>query len=631
MRPTAVRILLLLALLFVSAGTAQGYLAAGTYGLAATASFRNGSAFFAGNPSLTVTDGLLDVDENEVDVIIQLRITAGDSEALFTTGGQIGATASGQLLISIFDCQENVLAGGGFGFSLCAVAQQANGCAAALNWGQGTTNSPFVNRTLIVTDGLCGLVGTQLWRCGAAGACNGATGSLAALPTGTYNIYGERPAFVLDNPQGIIPALVNASLIVSNNFEHMLTFDFNASPASVTVKLAGAAVLDTRGELLFSYSSCSQANSGGPVAFQLCNLFDSEQGCEISTPSSQFDVAPPDDVTAILIGNAWCSFSGTFNYLCDETAGPCEGPINNGAAAALGINAGNCLRFTGNTINFDSTSGGCVITSLQIDNLFVNNSNIQNQVVINQQVTNQTVTEQTVINQDITNQTVTQQTVINQVVNEQTVLQQNIVNQTVESITVNNLQISTTTSFIGISGLNGAAGGYSYCGNAYWGRNGGCFGNYPMGANATFQRVGDLVMGTLSFYGNNQPPLPTCEYQTLAGVMETASGGCSLLGTRDPAVPPDLIPSRAVVGISSAIAQCNLENCLINLRFQVDAAGRMLWWPIQPDNNGNACCQGTEDYGLGGTNIISFSDNFVGDTPDKANVFTFSYVLPPPY
>lgn len=621
---------LLLAAIFISSSAAQSNPAAGTYQLASPSSFRNGSAFFAGNAALTVTEGLIDIDENQVDMIIQLRITAGNSEALFTTGAQIGVTGSGKLLLTIFDCQENVLSGGGFGFSLCAVAQQANGCSNTLNWGQGTTNAPFANRTLIVMDGLCGLVGTQLWQCGSAGACNAATGSLAALPTGEFLIYGERPSFVLDNPQGIIPSLVNTTLMVLNNYEHMLIFSFTAGTAIVTVKLSGAAVLDTKGELLFSYSACSQANTGGPVAFQLCSLFDSEDGCETSTLSAQFDIDPPNNITAILLGNTWCSFSGTFNYLC---TGTCQAPINNGAAVDLGIVAGNCLSFNGNTINFDATTGGCTIPELDVGvltvdeidgqiavfnqvfalNLFADvaditnltvtnfnalNSNIQNQTVVNQQIVNQAITNQTVINQQIVNQQVTNQTIVEQTVVQQTVINQNVTNIVIEETgAVYDLTIDRYV-FMGISfaptqpfyAKASQAVNLSFVDINFVPQTA-CPGS-PAPATYTMEKVGKSVTGLLTFSNTGVASDQLLGVTNGCDSTVCAGNNQAFYMTTGPAqIPASMRPSSPVIGhmgpfmmysTSDGSPEYNpVKSGFCNLQFMVFPDGTLAWMPVR--------------------------------------------------
>lgn len=674
-------------LLLVSLCAAQNYLAAGTYQLASPTSFRNGSAFFNGNPSLTVTEGLLDVAENGVDIIVQLRVAAGGSSGLFTIGGQVGLTSNGQILISIFDCVQN---GGNFGYSLCAVAQQANGCSNSLNWGQGTTNAPFANRTLIVTDGLCGIIGTQLWQCGSSGACNAAPNALPALPVGEYNIYGQRPAFVFDNPQGVIPSLVNSSLTVQNNYEHLLIFYFDASPATIAVKLAGAAVLDTGGQLLFSYSTCSQSNQGGPVAFQLCGLFDSENGCEISTEGAQFDIDPPNNVTTILLGNSWCSFSGTFNYVC---SGSCEGPINNGAAAALDIDAGNCLSFNGNTINFDSTSGGCVIPSLDvgaltvdtidgttavfetlialnsftenadITNLNVNNSNIMNQIVVNQEITNQTVVNQQIINQQVTNQTIVEQTVV-----QQTVINQNVTNIVIEETgDVYDLTIERylfmSLSFAPTQPFYAVASGTFNLVNLdidFLPAGVSCFGGVP---TATFhmEKIGRLVTGTLDFGSDGQ----------LLNVVNSCDfPGCPLnkqtyyMATGPAQIPATMRPSSPVIGTTSLFMMRSLddgppeynpfESGFCNLQLVVYPNGNMAWMPVRtvvgfgdidPCINPPAGCdyknptEGNEResvlYGfksgtfyLGAAYYGPIPGNNAPRNPNGAQTYSFSYVLP---
>lgn len=600
-------------LLLVSLCAAQNYLAAGTYQLASPTSFRNGSAFFNGNPSLTVTEGLLDVAENGVDIIVQLRVAAGGSSGLFTIGGQVGLTSNGQILISIFDCVQN---GGNFGYSLCAVAQQANGCSNSLNWGQGTTNAPFANRTLIVTDGLCGIIGTQLWQCGSAGACNAAPNALPALPVGEYNIYGQRPAFIFENPQGVIPSLVNSSLTVQNNYEHLLIFYFDASPATIAVKLAGAAVLDTGGQLLFSYSTCSQSNQGGPVAFQLCGLFDSEDGCEISTEGAQFDIDPPNNVTTILLGNSWCSFSGTFNYVC---SGSCEGPINNGATAALDIDAGNCLSFNGNTINFDSTSGGCVIPSLDVGALTVDtidgttavfgtvialnsftenatiitlnvtNSNIVNQVVVNQEITNQTVVSQQIINQQVTNQTIVEQTVV-----QQTVINQNVTNIVIEETgDVYDLTIARylfmSQSFDPTAPFYATASGtfsMTFVDINFIPADTYCSGTAPQ-VDFRMEKLGKLVTGILDFGSDGK-----YTYH----INKCDDAGCPnnmayYLSSGPAQIPPTMRPSSPVIGTTSQFLMRTrddgppeynpFESGFCTLQFIVYPSGTLAWMPVR--------------------------------------------------
>lgn len=671
--------------LFVSLCAAQNYLAAGTYQLASPTSFRNGSAFFNGNPSLTVTEGLLDVAENGVDIIVQLRVAAGGSSGIFTVGGQVGLTSNGQILISIFDCVQN---GGNFGYSLCAVAQQANGCSNSLNWGQGTTNAPFANRTLIVTDGLCGIIGTQLWQCGSAGACNAAPNALPALPVGEYNIYGQRPAFIFENPQGVIPSLVNSSLTVQNNYEHLLIFYFDASPATIAVKLAGAAVLDTGGQLLFSYSTCSQSNQGGPVAFQLCGLFDSEDGCEISTEGAQFDIHPPNNVTTILLGNSWCSFSGTFNYVC---SGSCDGPINNGAAAALDIDAGNCLSFNGNTINFDSTSGGCVIPSLDVGALTVDtidgttavfgtvialnsftenatiitlnvtNSNIQNQIVVNQEITNQTVVNQQIITQQVTNQTIVEQTVV-----QQTVINQNVTNIVIEQ--TGDVYDLTVTRYLFLSQSFAptepfyatASGTFNliFCDINLLPADEFCSGTTP---TATFhmEKIGRLVTGTLNFGANGQITRHSNGCDTAC-----ANNMAYYLATGPAQIPATMRPTSPVIGTTSQFMMRNkddgppeynpFESGFCQLQLIVFTNGNIAWMPvrtinavgdIEPCINSAAGCgylnpsEGNQresvlygfksaDFYLGAAYDNSVTGTGAPKNPNGVQTFSFSYVLP---
>lgn len=636
-------------LLLVSLCAAQSYPAAGTYELASPTSFRNGSAFFEGNSALTVTEGLLEIVDNEVDIIIQLRIEAGGSEVLFTTGGQIGIASSGKIVLSLFSCTENILSGGGVGFSLCAVAQQANGCSNTLNWGQGTTNAPFANRTLIVMDGLCGIVGTQLWQCGSVGACNAASNPLPALPIGEYLLYGERPAFVLDNPQAVIPALINSSLTVQNSYEHLIIFDFQASAATVTVKLTGAAVIDTTGELLFSYSACSQANQGGPVVFQLCNVLDTEFGCESSVADAQIDVDPPENVTAILLGNAWCSFSGTFNYLC---TGTCEGPVRNGAAAALGIDAGNCLQFDGNVINFDSTEGGCSISGLNVSNLYVSFATFNEIQVTEMQVTYVEVTEQTVINQTVVNQTVE-----NQIIIEQTVVNQNVTNLYVTNIIANetaefldltvtrNLFLGgSTTPFYFSSRITTYIMSFDDIGLPLFG-NQGCLGppveppSVPseLPVEIVIQRVGNYVSGYIDFGPMADAGLGNC-YAVAAQATSFGTPTSAIPAVYRPVAEPVSGPHEEWIGnfVSPTGPGCQCDTQLI-----VSPTGSIRWMAVRRDAEGtDTCCQDDgQQFGFflpsNRANILYYFGSYPNilapipgvTNPSNVDQYSFSYML----
>lgn len=334
------RLLLGLCLVWIaalSATRAQGVLAEGTYGLASAASFSNSSAF-AISPSLLVTEGVLEIDALGVGVLTSLRVEDGlGNEALLTIQFDVGYSFAANVInMAIIECTENVIKGPGFGFSLCAVANTKTGCARSISWGQGTVDTPFENRTLIVMANFCGLTGTQLWQCGAVGGCDAVPADLAepALPIGNFALDGIPPPFIYQSPQSSIIALQTSAMSVFNNHEYMLMFTFAAGPVTIIARIYGAVVVDQASTLLFSFYNCSQAVNGGPAPVDVCVIMQAG-GCETPVADSQIDLNPPQNETAIQLPN-WCDFFSTIQYKC---VGTCQAPVTRSSSGSGSTNS----------------------------------------------------------------------------------------------------------------------------------------------------------------------------------------------------------------------------------------------------------------------------------------------------
>lgn len=588
---------------------AQESMAVGTYGLASPVSFSNSSAFLS-TQTITVTEGVLEVSERGVQGLASMRLADGNSIVLLTLGFNIGySPAANAANIVITDCTENTLQGNGFGFSVCAAANSENGCSRAIGWGQGTVDTPFTNRTLIVTANFCSLIGTQLWQCGAVGGCDGVVEDELALPTGDYVLNGIPPAFVYENPQSNTVSLSTSTLSNFNNHEYLLMFTFVGGSTSLIIRIYGAVVVDQSARLLFSFYNCSQATFGGPAPLDVCVLLNSG-GCETSIADSQVDVTPPQNDTVIQLPQ-WCNFFGNLQYKCNQV-GSCEGPINRASAASqIGFTAGECLAFNGDTLN---VVGGC-----SLDNLTVNQLNV-NQLNVN----SMTIQQQTVVQQSIENQTVVQQNIENQ-----TVLFQNAVVTQTEDLFAQRIYFAGRTSqfyvYTTISiFLQFLDENFLPCGSAY---NPGSGPPYPIPVTIQLERIGSLVHGLMTFASN--------------AAARTSVDGCNYFGTGASQIPNFARPAQAVQGRTSqflvvpgVLVPEASPTCTVSLRMIVRSNGNLYWMPYKPDLATQSCGVGVNEYvfgafveGFNATQNFFIGNSYPDSPPSGANQFDFAYTL----
>lgn len=578
---------------------AQDSMAVGTYGLASAESFSNSSAFVS-TQTIVVTQGVLEITEKGVQGLVSMRLTDGNSEVLLTLVFNIGySPAANAANVAITDCTENTLQGNGFGFSVCAAANSENGCSRAIGWGQGTVDTPFTNRTLIVTANFCSLIGTQLWQCGAVGGCDGVVENELALPTGDYVLNGIPPAFVYENPQSNAVSLSTSTLSNFNNHEYLLVFTFVGGSTSLIIRIYGAVVVDQSARLLFSFYNCSQATFGGPAPLDVCVLLNSG-GCETSIADSQVDVTPPQNDTVIQLPQ-WCNFFGNLQYKCNQV-GSCEGPINRASAASqIGFTAGECLAFSGDALN---VVGGCSLENLTVNQLNVNQLNVNNM----------TIQQQTVVQQSIENQTV--------------LFQNSVVTQTGDLFAqriyfagrTSQFYVYTTISIF----LQFLDENFLPCGSAY---NPGSGPPYPIPVTIQLERIGSLVHGLMTFASN--------------AAARTSVDGCNYFGTGASQIPSFARPAQAVQGRTSqflvvpgVLVPEASPTCTVSLRMIVRSNGNLYWMPYKPDLATQSCGVGVNDYvfgafveGFNATQNFFIGNSYPDSPPSGANQFDFAYTL----
>lgn len=627
------RAFLLLSIL-ASLASAQGPLAAGTYGLASSFGFSNSSSFSSiTSSSLTATQAVFEVsDDSTLAIVSMILEDSFGHSARLSLSCNVGYTTDGSLTLSTEQC---VTSENNFGGDLCSAARAANGCSRTYTWGQSTTDEPFANRTLILMDGFCGSNGVVAFTCGSVGGCNGVSSNVLALPLGDYELYGLVGAFVYDSPLSDAITLSNMSLTMLNNFEYVAIYNFLTSGnANIVVKTFAAVVPDQNANLLFSIYNCSQSQSQD---VEVCALLENNGGCEVTVPDSQIDLDPPNNLTLIQLP-LWCNLFGVTQLRCSTT---CEGPINRGSSpATVGFDAGNCLAFSGNTLNV--VPGGC-----ELDTLVVNQLNVTNAYIDNQQITNQTILQQTVVEQTVIQQTIEQQTVIEQNVENINAseidsidiftitfqaTQENIDVSSIYNLTLSNIYNTAVKTWNGIQipfyekyfsssvsfGWMETSGAYLDCGASYPPYA------YPLVGQLFLARNGNIVTGTIS---------PGAPWAGNCGVSPYLAS-CWWFGTLAAnTVPPHFRPANggtpddaSVVGVTPAfIVDPVAPVCACSLRLTVTANGRLLWMPYRPAGSAT-CCTDTGDYGFS-AQVYALNSGFVGYFPDNSYAFTFSYNL----
>lgn len=432
------RVILLFAILYIANAT---ILNEGFYSLSESAPFNN---ILINSSIIAERGGYFDVSVGGLTLTAQLNLldTNSDQTTLFTIQMNVGYD-NGKLVLSYAPqgCIQNN-GNSGFSVNLCTVLNSQRGCSGSFNWAQATDTS---NLQFILIEGFCGLAGTQAFICHDAISCN-AIPAQFAFPNGTFSLYSTPP--VLQDPlvsdfNNLIVQQITATINGNGNYFPM-TYISIYTAVNPAIKLqtqfnVRVGIQDT-GAYLFAIDNClTKALNNSAAFFDPCTAFMySPLGCATSVYTNQFDANPPNNLTVIQIPG-FCNAAGNIQLRCITSNIACGAPITTKDGNII-VDAGNCLQFNGNILNF---VGGCSVTNnvtfqgVTVNQLSVQQLTVQNETVFQQLSVQQlTVQNQTVLQQTIINATIVNQTVQYAVIKEEVVLTEIIVSEFADNITV---------------------------------------------------------------------------------------------------------------------------------------------------------------------------------------------------